>query len=95
MMQIYEFMLMLDRIPDLDTTDRLYGYFNNDGAAPTGVQDFTLVIRDGQSAAVCTVEASSFDDALALVLPQLRKESLKVVRVELDEQGLAMLQVAV
>lgn len=94
-MQVYEFMLTLNVVPDLDATDRLYGYFSDSGVAPAGVQDFTLLTRNGQPAASCTVEASSFDAALASILPQLRKENLRVVRVELDEQGLALLQTAV
>jgi hypothetical protein len=44
MMRVYEFMLTLDAEPDLDTTDQLYRYFSADGAAPEGVQDFTLVV---------------------------------------------------
>ncbi len=91
-MQVYEFLLMLDVDPDLDTTDRLYKYFNETGAAPLAVQDFTLITQSGRSVANCTVEAASFDAALALILPQLRKENLRVMRVEVDEQGLALLQ---
>lgn len=93
-MRIYEFILLLDTNPDLDTTDRLYGYFNENGVAPTGVHDFTLMTQAGKPAASCTVEASSFDAALALVLPQLRKEDLRVVGIEVDAQGLALLQEA-
>lgn len=92
MMRIYEFMLTLDTEPDLDTTDRLYGYFDANGAAPADVQDFTLVIQSGMPIISCTVEASSFETALRLVLPKLREEGLRVVRVEVDEEGLALLQ---
>ena len=36
-MRVYEFMLTLATEPDLDTTDRLYGYFGENGAAPKSV----------------------------------------------------------
>ena len=36
----------------------------------------------------------TFQQAAKLVLPELRKESLQVVRVEVDEVGLALLQEA-
>ena len=39
-MRVYEFMLTLKTEPDLDTIDLLYGYFDENGAAPEGVQDF-------------------------------------------------------
>ena len=91
-MRIYEFTLTLDTEPDLDTTDRLYGFFNADGAAPGDVQDFTLVAQSGTPAVSCTIEAPSFETALWLVLPKLREEGLRVVRVEMDEEGLAILQ---
>ncbi len=78
-MRVYEFMLTLEPEPDLDTTDRLYGYFDANGAAPEGVQDFTLVTQSGTSIANCTVEAASFEAALELVLPKLRQEGLQVV----------------
>ena len=94
MMRVYEFMLTLDAEPDLDMTDRLYGYFDANGAAPGGVQDFTLVIQSGTPVVNCTVEATSFEAALQLVLPELHKEGLRVVRVEVDEVGLALLQEA-
>ena len=93
-MRVYEFMLTLDAEPDLDTTDRLYGYFDVTGAAPEGVQDFTLAIQSETPTVNCTVEATSFEAALKLVLPRLRKEGLRVVRVEVDEEGLALLQEA-
>ena len=93
-MRVYEFMLTLETEPDLDTTDRLYGHFDAKGAAPEGVQDFTLVVQSGTPIANCTVEATSFEAALQLVLPRLRKEDLQVVRVEVDEVGLALLQEA-
>ncbi len=38
----------------------------------------------------CTVEATSFEAALESVLPKLREEGLQVVRVEVDEVGLAL-----
>jgi hypothetical protein len=91
-MRVYEFMLTLDAEPDLDTTDRLYGYYGANGAAPEGVQDFALVIQAGTPVATCTVEAPSFDAALQLVLPGLHKEGLRAVRAEVDERGLALLQ---
>ena len=40
----------------------------------------------------CTVEAASFEAALELVLPKLREEGLQVVRVGVDQVGLALLQ---
>ena len=89
-MQVYEFMLTLATEPDLNTTDRLYGYFGEDGTAPDSVLDFTLVIQSGTPIANCTVEATSFEAALESVLPKLRKEGLQVVRVEVDEVGLAL-----
>ena len=46
-MQSMNFMLTLATEPDLNTTDRLYGYFGEDGAAPDSVLDFTLVIQSG------------------------------------------------
>lgn len=94
-MRVYEFMLTLATEPDLDTTDRLYGYFGEDGAAPEGIMDVTLVIQSGTPIANCTVEATSFEAALESVLPKLREESLQVVRVEVDEVGLAVLQEAI
>ncbi|MXZ08024.1 MAG: hypothetical protein F4Y79_01135 [Gemmatimonadetes bacterium] len=92
-MRVYEFMLATE--PDLDKTDRLYGYFGEDGAAPESVHDFTLVTQSGIPIANCTVEATSFEAALELVLPKLREEGLQVVRVEVDEVGLALLQEAI
>ena len=56
-MRVYEFMLTLATEPDLDKTDRLYGYFGEDGAAPKSVLDFTLVIQSGAPIVNCTVEA--------------------------------------
>ena len=94
-MRVYEFMLTLATEPDLDTTDRLYGYFGEDGAAPESVQDFTLVIQSGIPIANCTVEATSFEAALESVLPKLREEGLQVLRMEVDEVGLALLQEAI
>ena len=91
-MRVYEFMLTLETEPDLDTIDQLYGYFDENGAAPEGVQDFTLVIQSGTPIVNCTVEAASFEAALELVLPKLREEGLQVVRVEVDQVGLALLQ---
>lgn len=93
-MQLYEFTLTLNTEPDLDTIDRLYAYFGAQGAAPEGVQDFTVTSYAGVSVADCTVEAGSFDAALQLVLPGLRAEGLRAVRVEVDEEGLAVLQAA-
>ena len=93
-MQVYEFTLTLDAEPNLGTTDRLYAYFNANGVAPAGVQDFTLMTQAEISTASCTVEAISFDAALQLVLPGLSKEGLRAMRVEVDEQGLALLQEA-
>jgi hypothetical protein len=94
MMRVYEFMLTLKAEPDLDMTDRLYGYFGENGAAPEGVQDVTLAVLSGTPIANCTVEAASFEAALELVLPKLRDEGLQVVRVEVDEVGLAVMQEA-
>ena len=91
-MRIYEFMLTLDTEPDQNKIDRLYGYFGKNGAAPEGVTDFTLLVQSGKSIADCTVEASSFEAALERVLPKLRDENLQVMRVEVDEVGLAVLQ---
>ena len=88
-------MLTLATEPDLDKTDRLYAYFGEDGAAPDSVQDFTLVIQSGTPIANCTVEATSFEAALESVLPKLREEGLQVVRVEVDEVGLVLLQDAI
>ena len=93
-MKLYEFMLTLDLEPDLDIADRLYGYFGASGEAPEGVQDVTLATQSGFSIVDCTVEASSFEAALHLVLPKLVEEGLKVVRVEVDESGIALLQEA-
>ncbi len=94
-MRVYEFMLALATEPDLDTTERLYGYFAKDGAAPESVLDFTLVIQSGVPIANCTVEATSFEAALEFVLPRLRTEGLQAVRVEVDEVGLALLREAI
>ncbi|MFB3132688.1 MAG: hypothetical protein ACE10K_09240 [Rhodothermales bacterium] len=91
-MRAYAFHLILETAPDLDATDRLYGHFGADGAAPEGVQDVTLVVSNGRAMADCSVEATSFDEALGMVLPALRKEGLRVVRVEMDEDGLALLE---
>ena len=93
-MPVYEFTLTLDAEPDLDTTDRLYGYFDANGNAPAGVQDFTLVTQARVASANCTVAATSFDVTLQLVMPSLSKEGLRAMRVEADEQGLAGLQAA-
>lgn len=90
--RLYEFTLILDLEPDLDTVDRLYGYFGAGGSAPAGVQDFTLVTLSGTPVANCTIEAPSFDTALQLVLPRLSQEGLRVVRAEADEEGLALFQ---
>ncbi|MDE2736731.1 MAG: hypothetical protein OXI72_20215 [Gemmatimonadota bacterium] len=92
-MRVYEFMLTLATEPDLDTTDQLYDFEDN-GAAPENVLDFTLVIQSGTPIAHCTVEATSFEAALESVLPKLREKGLQVVRVEVDEVGLALLQEA-
>ncbi len=89
-MHVYEFTLTLDVEPDLDTIDRLYGYFGANGAAPAGVQDFTLAMLSGMPIANCTIKATSFDAALQLVLPRLCREGLRVVRAEVDEEGLAL-----
>jgi len=93
-MRVYEFMLIFGAEPDLDKMDRLYGYFGEKGAAPENVVDFTLVVKSGKPIADCTVEASSFEAALEMVLPKLRDEGLQVVRIEVDEVGLAVLQEA-
>ena len=90
--RLYEFTLILDLEPDLDTVDRLYGYFGAGGPAPAGVQDFTLATLSGTPVANCTIEAPSFDTALQLVLPRLSQEGLRVVRAEVDEEGLALFQ---
>ena len=92
-MYCYEFTLRLDVDPDLDTIDRLYGYFGANGSAPEGVEDFTLAILAGTPIANCTVKAESFDAALHLLLPGLSQEGLGVVRAEVDEEGLAIFQV--
>ena len=92
-MNVYEFTLTLDVEPDLDTIDRLYGYFGANGAAPEGVEDFTLAMIDGTPIADCTIKATSFDAALQLVLPGLSQEGLRVLRVEVDEEGLALFRV--
>ena len=86
--------LILDVEPDLDALDRLYGYFGEGGDAPQGVQDVTLAVSSGTPLASCAVEAASFDEALSLVLPALREEGLRVMRVEVDEEGLALLEQA-
>lgn len=93
-MRVYEFMLTLATEPGLDATDQLYGYFDDNGAAPENVLDFTLVIQSGIPIAHCTVEATSFEAALESVLPKLHEKGLQVVRVEVDEVGLALLQEA-
>lgn len=93
-MRAYEFMLTLETEPSLDATDQLYGYFDDNGAAPESVLDFTLVIQSGTPIAHCTVEAASFEAALESILPKLREKGLQVVRVEVDEVGLALLQEA-
>ena len=91
-MHMYEFLLELGVEPDLDTTERLYAYFSEQGAAAPEVRDFSLVTRAGSPAADCSVEARSFEAALNVVLPVLREEGIRVVRVEMDAQGLALLQ---
>ena len=73
-MRVYEFMLTLATEPDLDTTDQLYEYFEDNGAAPESVLDFTLVVQSGTPIAHCTVEATSFEAALESVLPKLREK---------------------
>lgn len=88
-------MLTLATEPDLDTTDRLYGYFGEGEAASESVLDFTLVIQSGTPIANCTIEATSFEAALESVLPKLSEEGFQVVRVEVDEVGLALLQEAI
>lgn len=93
-MRAYEFMLTLATEPDLDATDQLYEYFDDNGTAPENVLDFTLVIQSGTPIAHCTVEATSFEAALESVMPKLREKGLQVVRVEVDEVGLALLQEA-
>ena len=93
-MRVYEFMLTLATEPDLDTTDQLYEYFEDNGAAPESVLDFTLVVQSGTPIAHCTVEATSFEAALESILPKLHEKGLQVVRVEVDEAGLALLQEA-
>ncbi len=94
MTRTYEFRLVLNADPNLDATDRLYGYFGAGGGAPPEVQDVTLVVANGVPVADCTVVARSFDEALSRVLPALRDERLRVVRVEMDEEGLAILEAA-
>ena len=93
-MRVYEFMLTLATEPSLDTTDQLYGYFDANGAAPESVLDFALVIQSGTPIVHCTVEATSFEAALESILPKLHEKGLQVVRVEVDEAGLALLQEA-
>ena len=93
-MRVYEFMLTLATEPGLETTDQLYGYFDDNGAAPESVLDFTLVIQSGTPIAHCTVKATSFEAALQSVLPKLHEKGLQVVRMEIDEVGLALLQEA-
>ena len=94
-MRVYEFMLILETEPDQDRINRLYGFFGKNGSAPKNVVDFTLVVKSGKPIVDCTVEASSFEAALEMVLPKLRDENLQVVRVEVDEVGLAVLQEAI
>ncbi len=91
-MHVYEFTLTLDIEPDLDTTDRLYGHFGSNGPAPLEVEDFTITIQAGAPIVSCTIMATSFDEALQLVLPELKQEGLHVLRAEVDEAGLALLQ---
>lgn len=93
-MRVYEFMLTLATEPSLDRTNQLYGYFDDNGAAPESVLDFTLVIQSGIPIAQCTVEATSFEAALGSVLPRLNEKGLQVVQVEVDEVGLPLLQEA-
>lgn len=94
-MRIYEFQLTLGTEPDPNKIDRLYGYFGKNGEAPEGAIDFTLLVKSGKPIADCTIEASSFEAALEKVLPKLRDENLQVMRVEVDEIGLAVLQKAI
>ena len=93
-MRTYEFMLTLHTEPDLDTIDRLYAFFDAAGGAPAGVEDFTLITSAATPIVDCTIKATSFDDALQLVLPRLSQEGLRVVGVEVNEAGLALLQEA-
>jgi hypothetical protein len=90
-MHLYEFDLILDTEPDDDTVDRLYGHFGADGDASADVRDFTITVSDGVPAVSCSVEAVSFDEALGMVLPALRAEHVRITRVEMDEEGLALL----
>lgn len=94
MMRAYTFDLILSRAPSEDETDRLYGFFGASGAAPEAVQDLTLCASAGTWYAGCTVEAASLDEAVRLVLPGLRREGLDVVRVEVDREGLSVLEAA-
>lgn len=94
MIRIYEFTLILDVEPALDTIDRLYGYFGANGLAPAGVEDFTIAMLAGTPIVNCTVRATLFDLALQMIMPRLSQKALRVVRVEVDEEGLALLQEA-
>lgn len=91
-MRVYEFLLSLQAEPDQNTINRLYGYFGKNGLAPKGVLDMTFGVQSGKPVADCTVEATSFETALEMVLPELRSEGLHIIRVEVDEIGLAVLQ---
>ena len=93
-MRVYEFMLTLRTEPDNDTIERLYGYFGQGGAASEVVLDVTLGVDSGKPNANCTVEASSFEAALEMVLPKMRDEDLQVLRGDVDEVGLEVLQEA-
>ena len=93
-MRTYDFDLILTSEPDDNVADRLYGYFGAGGKAPGGVQTVVLGLRSGIPFAACTVEAASFEEALALVLPGLRAEGLAVERIEVDREGLTVFEAA-
>lgn len=91
-MRVYEFLVGLETEPNQKTINHLYEYFGKNGVAPQGVLDVAFGVQSGKAIADCTVEAASFEEALEMVLPKLRKEGLHIVRVEVDETGLAVLQ---
>lgn len=93
-MKTYEFTLILDREPDLDEIERFGGYFCAGGTAPDAVRDVTFGTAAGVSEASCAVEAATFETAVAMVAAIIRAEGFAVERVEVDREGLALMEAA-
>lgn len=93
-MREYTFDLVLDHEPTMDEIEAVGAWISEDGPAPEGVQDVTLAVSAGVPLALCTVDAASLDEAVRLVVPALRERGLDVERVELDREGLSVLEAA-